>query len=1019
MESLNFALWTMLVGLLGVVFILYYKVHFWERKKIPHVKPVLIFGNSIPIFFQTKFIGQFVIDLYNSFPDARYFGFMDIHTPTAIIRDPELIKEICVKNFDNFLDHQRFVDETMDPIFGKNVFSLKGERWREIRNTLSPAFTATKMKFMFELIEKCAENFVQYYLNNPEETNLIESKDAFTRYTNDVIATAAFGISVDSLKDRNNEFYQRGKDATSFGKGMRAFKFLLFRTCPRFMKFIGEPFLSRSTDRFFKSIVREAVKVREEKKIIRPDMIHLLMEARDKNNGVELTTDDIISQCFIFFLAGFDTTSTAMCFIAHELAMNPEIQEKLREEIDTFTENIEEKITYETLSKMKYLDMVISEALRKYPPAPSTDRLCIKKYTLPKPTENSEEYIAEPNSVILIPIQGLHHDPKYYPDPDKFDPERFSDKNKDKIHPYTYLPFGIGPRKCIADRFALMETKILFVYILQNFILDKCAKTKHPIEFENGFTIVAKGGLWFKFTKLVFNLTLSLTDAHKMESLNLALWTLIVGSLGVLYFLYYKVHFWERKKIPHVKPVLIFGNSAPIFFQTKPISQFVTELYNSFPDAKYFGIMDIHTPTAVIRDPELIKEICVKNFEYFIDHQRFVDETMDPIFGKNVFFLKGERWREIRNTLSPSFTATKMKFMFELIEKCAENFVQHYLKHPEETELIDSKDAFSRYSNDVIATAAFGISVDSLKDRENDFFLRGKDATSFGKGLRALKFLLFRICPRFMKLIGEPFLSRATDQFFKRIVRENVKVREEKNIVRPDMIHLLMEARDKDNGVELTTDDIISQSFIFFLAGFDTTSTAMCFVAHELAMNPEIQEKLREEIETFTENGEEKITYDTLTKMKYLDMVISEALRKYPPAPSTDRLCVKNFTLTKPTEDSEEYTAEVDSAIMIPIQGLHHDPKYFPDPEKFDPERFSDENKDKIHPYAYLPFGVGPRKCIANRFALMETKLLLVYILQNFILEKSSKTKHPIVMDKGFAVAAKGGWWIKFTKRNQ
>ncbi|XP_043480616.1 cytochrome P450 9e2-like [Leptopilina heterotoma] len=504
-----------------------------------------------------------------------------------------------------------------------------------------------------------------------------------------------------------------------------------------------------------------------------------------------------------------------------------------------------------------------------------------------------------------------------------------------------------------------------------------------------------------------------------MESLNLALWTLIVGALCLLFFfLHYKAHFWERKNTPHLRPILIFGNTVSFFFQTVPITKFVNDIYNSFPNAKYFGMMDIHTPIAVLRDPDLIKEICVKNFDNFLDHQAFIDETMDPIFGKNVFSLKGERWREVRNTLSPSFTATKMKFMFELIEKCAKNFVQYYMEHPEMTESIESKDAFTRYTNDVIATAAFGISVDSLKDRENEFYLMGKDATAFGKGLRALKFLIFRTCPQIMKLIGEPFLARSTDRFFKNLVSETVKVRKEKNIIRPDMIHLMMEASNKENGVKLTIDDIIAQSFIFFLAGFDTTATAMCFVAHELAMNPEIQDKLRNEIDTFTENREEKITYETISKMKYLDMVISEALRKYPPAPSTDRLCIKKYTLPKATPDSEEYTALPKSVVWIPIQGLHHDPKYYPDPEKFDPERFNDENKDKIHPYAYLPFGIGPRKCIANRFALMETKILIVYILQKFILEKSVKTKHPIEFQKGFAIVAKGGLWVKFTKRD-
>lgn len=81
---------------------------------------------------------------------------MDFFKPVVIIRDPELIKDIAVKHFENFSDHQSFIDEKIDPIFGKNVLSLKGDRWREMRSTLSPSFTSNKMKFMFELVSKCS-----------------------------------------------------------------------------------------------------------------------------------------------------------------------------------------------------------------------------------------------------------------------------------------------------------------------------------------------------------------------------------------------------------------------------------------------------------------------------------------------------------------------------------------------------------------------------------------------------------------------------------------------------------------------------------------------------------------------------------------------------------------------------------------------------------------------------------------------------------------------------------------------
>lgn len=455
--------------------------------------------NLWQVFAQRKSLMEINQSIYKSFSDARYFGMMNLFTPAIMIRDPELIKEVMVKKFHHFPDHQSFVDDKTDPVFGKNIVSLKGERWREMRNTLSPSFTALKMKFMFDLVSKCAKKFVNYFNNHPEEMESFEGKDIFTKYTNDVIASVAFGISVNSLENKNNEFYKRGKDATNvnFFRILKMFLFLFF---PRLMRLMGQKILPRGTDNFFRKVIQDTLRIREEKKIIRPDMIHLLMEARDKDNGIELSIDDIIAQGFIFFFAGFETSSTFMCFLAHQLAVNEQVQEKLRHEIDSLTED---EISYEIINKMTYLDMVISETLRKYPPAAVTDRICAEKFLLPKATPESSEYTIEANTQIFIPIYALQNDPSYFPEPEKFDPERFSDENKEKINPYTYLPFGLGPRKCIGNRFALMEIKILFVYILKNFVIEKTEKTKDPLEFDNKFAMSIKGGCWIKFRRRV------------------------------------------------------------------------------------------------------------------------------------------------------------------------------------------------------------------------------------------------------------------------------------------------------------------------------------------------------------------------------------------------------------------------------------------------------------------------------------------------------------------------------------
>lgn len=203
-----------------------------------------------------------------------------------------------------------------------------------------------------------------------------------------------------------------------------------------------------------------------------------------------------------------------------------------------------------------------------------------------------------------------------------------------------------------------------------------------------------------------------------------------------------------------------------------------------------------------------------------------------------------------------------------------------------------------------------------------------------------------------------------------------------------------------DNVNFLTIDDITAQAVVFFLGGFDTSASLMCFTGYELAVNPEVQKKLKEEVlKTFHEcNG--KITYEKLLNMKYLDMVICESLRKWTQAVFLDRKCTKEFEIQPEKSSETPVKIREGDILLIPVCAIHHDPKYYPDPEVFDPERFSDENKDKIKAGTYLPFGIGPRNCIGSRFALLETKLLCYYLLLNFEIVVTEKTDIPLKLRK-------------------
>uniref|UniRef100_A0A2H1VYP7 unspecific monooxygenase n=1 Tax=Spodoptera frugiperda TaxID=7108 RepID=A0A2H1VYP7_SPOFR len=216
--------------------------------------------------------------------------------------------------------------------------------------------------------------------------------------------------------------------------------------------------------------------------------------------------------------------------------------------------------------------------------------------------------------------------------------------------------------------------------------------------------------------------------------------------------------------------------------------------------------------------------------------------------------------------------------------------------------------------------------------------------------------------------------------------------RELKNIIRPDMIHLLMEAKkgklthddikcnDVATGFATVTEsavgkksvkrdwsdsDLIAQAVVFFVAGFDTVSTAMSFLLYELALNPDIQERLAQEIKENDAKNGGKFDFNSIQNMVYMDMVVSEILRLWPPGFVLDRICHKDYNLGKPNPKAEkDVQVRKGTGVWIPVYCIHRDPKYFPNPEKFDPERFSEANRHTIDPMTYMPFGIGPRNWI-------------------------------------------------------
>ncbi|XP_026482127.1 cytochrome P450 9e2-like [Ctenocephalides felis] len=498
---------------------------------VPYVKPVVLVGNSLKLALRMENVIESIGRSYDAFPQSRFVGVFQMRLFSVLLRDPELIRQVGVKDFDSFTNHRPFFDVDVEPLFGSSLFALQDQKWRDMRATLSPAFTGSKMRLMFEFIVECAEQITHYLHQEVNKKGALdlEVKDLVTKYANDVIATSAFGIKVDSLKDPENIFYKMGKRVTNFSGVLVSLKFFAFMMMPRVMKFFRVSLLDRTCGQFFRTLVHDTMETREEQGIVRPDMIHLLMQAKKgalqhdaagdvaHDAGFATVTesaitkthtprrvwsnDEITGQALLFFLAGFETISTASSFTAYELAINPDVQKTLQEEIDTVCQELKQSnhknVDYERLHKMKYLDMVVSEGLRKWPAAPFTDRVCNNRYLLED--HNRNKYEVKKGETLFISIYHIHHDEKYYDNPDKFDPNRFSEENKHNIKPFTYMPFGVGPRNCIGSRFALMEMKAFFFNILKEFDIVPSEKTQIPLKLaKSAVQMKPENGFWIK-----------------------------------------------------------------------------------------------------------------------------------------------------------------------------------------------------------------------------------------------------------------------------------------------------------------------------------------------------------------------------------------------------------------------------------------------------------------------------------------------------------------------------------------
>ncbi|EDW00823.1 probable cytochrome P450 6a13 [Drosophila grimshawi] len=465
---------------------------YWRRRHVPGERPRFLLGNMGGLGRHWHWTD---IDwrIYQRFAGReRFCSFYTFLTKALFLLDLELIKRIMISDFNSFADRGLFHNVRDDPLTG-NLLFLDGEQWRWLRQHLTPVFSSGKMKFMFPTMVQVAK---QLALSAEQQLGEFEAKDLCARFTTDVIGSCAFGLDCNSLANPQSEFREMGRSITErpLHQGVvQAFMFSEPQLARRLRLRLFRPEVSR----FFMETVRQTLDYRKREHIKRNDLIQLLIELGAETEEDKLSFEQIAAQAMVFFLAGFDTSSTTMSFCLYELALNPEIQQRLRLEIKETLKRHGEQLSYECLQEMTYLNQVVAETLRKYPILPHLLRRTTKEYQVP-----GCSLILEKGIRVMIPVHSIHHDPEIYPDPERFDPDRFEVEAIKSRHPFAYLPFGQGPRACIGERFGLIQVKIGIATLLHHCQIQSTPRTQIPLRFQKkNFLIASESGIHLKIER--------------------------------------------------------------------------------------------------------------------------------------------------------------------------------------------------------------------------------------------------------------------------------------------------------------------------------------------------------------------------------------------------------------------------------------------------------------------------------------------------------------------------------------
>uniref|UniRef100_A0A2M4CZT1 Putative cytochrome p450 4c1 n=1 Tax=Anopheles darlingi TaxID=43151 RepID=A0A2M4CZT1_ANODA len=403
-------------------------------------------------------------------------------------------------------------------------------------------------------------------------------------------------------------------------------------------------------------------------------------------------------------------------------------------------------------------------------------------------------------------------------------------------------------------------------------------------------------------------------------------------------------------------------------------------------------------------------------------------EFIELWLGQGLLISKGEKWFQRRKIITPTFHFKILENFAEVFNREANVLVENLRQHENSGREFDIYEPVSLYALDSICATSMGVDISAQHDPTNQYV---RDVKRMSELILLRIFHVLVSYPQVYwyliphaweqrKLIGR--LHAFTDAVIQRRRKQLLSSKQTGGTVSFDMNEENLYSKRKEtfldlllsvtiDGQPLSDLDIREEVDTFMFEGHDTTTSGISFTLYQLAKHPDIQERLFQEIiDTLGPDYRTvPLTYSTLQNFKYLDMVVKESLRLLPPVSFIGRRLVEDLELNG-------VTVPAGTDITIQIYVIHRNPEVFPDPERFDPERFADENTQRRGPYDYIPFSIGSRNCIGQRFALMEMKITLVRMVSHYRIHPGT-TMHEVRLKTDLVLRPDKGIPVRLTTR--